>query len=80
MLVTWEPGDIRAGVRVRKPGCRETWIIGYDPAAHRQGSPAFALISLADGLIAHKGMSEEALASSLNEDGTQPIALVGEPE
>jgi hypothetical protein len=78
MKVVWEPDDIRAGIRVRKPGCNETWMIGYDAAIHGSETPAYAIISLADGMICVKGHNPTEVADFLNRAGDQPVALVGE--
>lgn len=72
MQVTWKASDIKVGQRVCKPGRAESWIIGYDPATHGRKTPALAIISLADGAIAHKGLTPAAVADILNKSGDQP--------
>lgn len=79
MKVEWEADDIRPGIRVRKPGCNEVWMIGYDPSVHGEATPALAVISLNDGMICEKGRSPQEVADFLNRCGDQPVALVGLP-
>jgi hypothetical protein len=78
MKVVWEAADVRPGTRVRKPDCNEVWMIGYDAAVHGEATPAFAIVSLADGMICEKGQTAEQVAAFLNHAGNQPVSLVGE--
>ena len=78
MKIIWEADDVCAGTRVRTPGCNEIWMIGYDAAAHGAETPAFAIVSLSDGMICEKGQSAEQVAAFLNRAGNQPVTLVGE--
>ena len=80
MKITWEGKDVRAGRRVRTPGAKEVFIIGFDPTKHGEKTPAFALISLSDGMICGQGESETTIqfAEYLNRGGYAPVELVGE--
>jgi hypothetical protein len=75
MKIVWEPQDIRAGRRVRKPTASEEWLIGYDPSA-QEAHKYMAIISLADGMISAKGMDPQGIADFLNEAGNFPVELL----
>ncbi len=77
MKISWEPLDIKAGVRVRNPTCSEVWMIGYDPSAPGDGG-RYCMVSLSDGMLAKPRQTQEAMAAHLNQTGEQPISLVGE--
>jgi hypothetical protein len=74
--IKWEADDIVTGVRVRKPGNNEAWIIGFF-----DGTPdhdeRFATVSLQDGMICEL-KTREGLAQDLTDGGYQPCALIGE--
>ena len=76
MKVIWEPTDIRAGAKSRNPNCTETWMIGYESSVHGRNTPAFALISLIDGMISHKGLSAQEMANLLNSCAHMPVELI----
>ena len=78
MKVIWEANDVRAGTRVRNPTCNEVWMIGFEAASHSRASPAFAIISLTDGMITVQGQTAEQIAAFLNDSGSQPVTLVGD--
>ena len=77
MKVIWESADVKVGMRVRKPGCNEAWMVGYDPSI-KCGNEKLAVISLIDGMISVKGLTAEGMAEHLNKSGVHPVTLVGE--
>lgn len=76
MEIKWDAEDIVTGVRVRKPGTNEAWILGFfDSAPGRDDR--FAMVSLLDGMICEL-RTRESLAQDLTDGGYQPCALIGE--
>lgn len=72
MLVTWEPEDIKVGIRYQKPGTQEIWLIGYRPDLQGNGGGAFYTgISLADGMVTCP-YTKAQLARVLTEGGYHP--------
>jgi hypothetical protein len=78
MKTIWEPKDVRAGRRVRRPGCNEVWMIGYDSHLISGASARLVLVSLRDGMISMKFKDAIDAAAHLNDASLQPIELVGE--
>lgn len=74
MLVTWEAKDIKAGRRVKKPGTREAWMIGYH-ATGCNGAGKYTLVSLNDGMVCPPQTAEQ-LAETLNLGGELPEELL----
>ena len=73
MLITWEPKDIKPGVRYSKPGISEVLMIGYRPdldSVHH-----FVAVSLADGLVT-PACTAKGMAESLNANEYTPIELI----
>jgi hypothetical protein len=71
--IQWEPDDIRTGRRSRKPGCHETWVIGYEVIDERD---RLCVISILDGMVARSRMSAAEVARYLTEAGHHPVELL----
>lgn len=77
MKIEWQPEDIYAGRIVGKPDRAERWMIGY--LADVDGPKKWALVSLSDGMIAHRGDTDRFLADRLNAAGDMPVEFFSDP-
>lgn len=80
MKYIWEEQDIHTGRRVSSWNRAEDYIVGFDPSIHSEkqggpGKPAFALISLRDGMIVAKDLSRQGLVDHLNKGGYRPNSI-----
>ena len=73
MKITWEEGDITAGVIVCRPGCNERWMIGYHAKA--DGPNKWTMNSLVDGMVLGPE-SKHYLAIRLNASRSIPATLL----
>ena len=73
MKVTWQEEDIITGRRYGKPGCNETWAIGY--LSWVNINQAYVSISNQDGMVS-EATSKQGLAEYLNKFGYLPIELI----
>lgn len=72
MKVIWEVKDIRPGIRYKRPGSTETWIIGYLSELGIGGN--LVAISLIEGMVLDP-ISPREFAQFLTEQGFVPVNL-----
>lgn len=89
MKIEWEEKDVRMGWQVRRPGCRETYVIGYDPTAWKRReavggkmppSNSYHLTSMDDGMMLGHSETEADLAKFLTGGGFQPVSVIAAGE